>query len=181
MIKWRSELSTCVLSAKSRVKISPFFFSFGHMVSLSQSSPHVLLCSPRFRVIVEMMKPEKPDLSVTLKGLDYIDVLSGSKKDYKLNFFSHKEGLYSAKVSPCENPCPGTLEVWPWSHRSGIRKWRWPPTAILSFSCWADHFKWPGEGIQNPQSLYCKTRLQGQPAIVEAHAKPTRQQSYENP
>nr|XP_051703218.1 hydrocephalus-inducing protein homolog isoform X2 [Oryctolagus cuniculus] len=52
----------------------------------------------RFRVIVEMLKPEKPDLSVTMKGLDYIDVLSGSKKDYKLNFFSHKEGLYSAKV-----------------------------------------------------------------------------------
>ncbi|XP_015443273.1 hydrocephalus-inducing protein homolog isoform X1 [Pteropus alecto] len=52
----------------------------------------------RFRAIVEMLKPERPDLSVTLKGLDYIDVLSGSKKDYKLNFFSHKEGLYSAKV-----------------------------------------------------------------------------------
>nr|KAF6318524.1 HYDIN axonemal central pair apparatus protein [Pipistrellus kuhlii] len=52
----------------------------------------------RFRVIVEMVKPEKPDLSATLKGLDYIDVLSTSKKDYKLNFFSHKEGLYSAKV-----------------------------------------------------------------------------------
>uniref|UniRef100_A0A8C9JFG5 HYDIN axonemal central pair apparatus protein n=1 Tax=Panthera tigris altaica TaxID=74533 RepID=A0A8C9JFG5_PANTA len=52
----------------------------------------------RFRVIVEMVKPERPDLSVTLKGLDYIDVLSGSKKDYRLNFFSHKEGLYSAKV-----------------------------------------------------------------------------------
>ncbi|XP_016051807.1 PREDICTED: hydrocephalus-inducing protein homolog [Miniopterus natalensis] len=52
----------------------------------------------RFRVIVEILKPEKPDISVTLKGLDYIDVLSESKKDYKLNFFSHKEGLYSAKV-----------------------------------------------------------------------------------
>ncbi|XP_013359426.1 PREDICTED: hydrocephalus-inducing protein homolog isoform X2 [Chinchilla lanigera] len=52
----------------------------------------------RFRVIVEMVKPEKQDLSVTMKGLDYIDVLSGSKKDYKLNFFSHKEGLYTAKV-----------------------------------------------------------------------------------
>ncbi|XP_072823786.1 hydrocephalus-inducing protein homolog [Vicugna pacos] len=52
----------------------------------------------RFRVIVEMVKPERPDLSVTLKGLDYIDVLSASKKDYKLNFFSHKEGLYMAKV-----------------------------------------------------------------------------------
>nr|XP_014334844.1 PREDICTED: hydrocephalus-inducing protein homolog [Bos mutus] len=52
----------------------------------------------RFRVIVEILKPEKPDLSVTLKGLDYIDVLSSSKKDYKLNFFSYKEGLYTAKV-----------------------------------------------------------------------------------
>ncbi|XP_021570831.1 hydrocephalus-inducing protein homolog, partial [Carlito syrichta] len=52
----------------------------------------------RFRVIVEILKPEKPDLSVTIKGLDYIDVLSGSKKDYKLNFFSHKEGMYIAKV-----------------------------------------------------------------------------------
>ncbi|KAM7059176.1 hydrocephalus-inducing protein homolog [Molossus nigricans] len=52
----------------------------------------------RFRVIVEMLKPEKQDISVTLKGLDYIDILSGSKKDYKLNFYSHKEGLYSAKV-----------------------------------------------------------------------------------
>ncbi|XP_006860378.1 PREDICTED: hydrocephalus-inducing protein homolog [Chrysochloris asiatica] len=52
----------------------------------------------RFRVIVEMMKPEKADLSITLKGLDYIDVLSASKKDYKLNFFSYKEGLYAAKV-----------------------------------------------------------------------------------
>uniref|UniRef100_A0A2K6GI20 HYDIN axonemal central pair apparatus protein n=1 Tax=Propithecus coquereli TaxID=379532 RepID=A0A2K6GI20_PROCO len=52
----------------------------------------------RFRVIVEMLKPEKPDLSVTMKGLDYIDVLSGSKKDYKLNFFSYKEGVYTAKV-----------------------------------------------------------------------------------
>lgn len=55
--------------------------------------------SHRFRVIVEMIKPEKPDLSVTLKGLDYIDVLSGSKKDYKLNFYSYREGMYSAKVT----------------------------------------------------------------------------------
>ena len=63
------------------------------------SSSLAPLCSPRFRVIVEILKPEKPDLSVTLKGLDYIDVLSSSKKDYKLNFFSYKEGLYTAKVS----------------------------------------------------------------------------------
>nr|XP_023421731.1 hydrocephalus-inducing protein homolog [Cavia porcellus] len=53
----------------------------------------------RFRVTVEMLKPERQDLSITMKGLDYIDVLSGSKKDYKLNFFSHKEGIYTAKVT----------------------------------------------------------------------------------
>ncbi|XP_073911808.1 hydrocephalus-inducing protein homolog [Castor canadensis] len=52
----------------------------------------------RFQVIVEMVKPEKADPSITMKGLDYIDVLSASKRDYKLNFFSYKEGLYSAKV-----------------------------------------------------------------------------------
>ncbi|XP_058135740.1 hydrocephalus-inducing protein homolog isoform X1 [Dasypus novemcinctus] len=52
----------------------------------------------RFRAIVEITKPEKPDLSISIKGLDYIDVLSGSKKDYKLNFYSYKEGLYAAKV-----------------------------------------------------------------------------------
>lgn len=90
-----------MLFIKSRVAIAPFLLSFGQMFSFSLSSLHVLLCPPRFRVIVEMIKPERPDLSVTLKGLDYIDVLSGSKKDYKLNFFSHKEGLYSAKVSTC--------------------------------------------------------------------------------
>lgn len=90
-----------VLIIKSRVEIAPFLLFLRQMVSFSLSSLHVFLCSPRFRVIVEMVKPERPDLSVTLKGLDYIDVLSGSKKDYRLNFFSHKEGLYSAKVSTC--------------------------------------------------------------------------------
>ena len=52
--------------------IAPFLLSLGQMISLSLSSLHVLLCSPRFRVIVEMVKPERPDLSVTLKGLDYL-------------------------------------------------------------------------------------------------------------
>lgn len=97
----RLEPWTHVLSIKSRVELAPFLLSCGQTISFSLSSLLVLLCSPRFRVIVEMLKPEKPDLSVTLKGLDYIDVLSGSKKDYKLNFFSHKEGLYTAKVSTC--------------------------------------------------------------------------------
>lgn len=52
----------------------------------------------RFRVIIEMLKPDKPDSATTLKGLDYIDVPGLSKRDYRLNFFAHKEGTFSAKV-----------------------------------------------------------------------------------
>lgn len=44
----------------------------------------------RFRVIIEMLKPDKPDSATTLKGLDYIDVPGLSKRDYRLNFFAHK-------------------------------------------------------------------------------------------
>ncbi|XP_043935458.1 hydrocephalus-inducing protein homolog [Protopterus annectens] len=53
----------------------------------------------RFRILLEMLKPEKLESSTTLKGLDYIDVPALSKKDYKLTFFSHKEGIFSAKVT----------------------------------------------------------------------------------
>ena len=45
-----------------------------------------------------MIKPDKPDSATTLKGLDYIDVPGLSKREYKLNFFAHKEGTFSAKV-----------------------------------------------------------------------------------
>ncbi|XP_069510876.1 hydrocephalus-inducing protein homolog [Ambystoma mexicanum] len=53
----------------------------------------------RFRVIIEMLKPERLDSTTTLKGLDYLDVPAASKRDYKLAFFAHKEGLFSTKVS----------------------------------------------------------------------------------
>ena len=55
----------------------------------------------RFRVTIEILKPEKPDPSITLRGLDYADVPGLSKKDYMLNFFAHKEATISAKVSFC--------------------------------------------------------------------------------
>jgi len=48
-----------------------------------------------------MRKPDKPDNATTLKlkkGLDYIDVPGLSKREYRLNFFAHKEGTFSAKV-----------------------------------------------------------------------------------
>lgn len=46
-----------------------------------------------------MLKPDKPDSATTLKGLDYIDVPGLSKREYRLNFFAHKEGTFSAKVT----------------------------------------------------------------------------------
>lgn len=52
----------------------------------------------RFRVITELLKPEKPDPGTTFKGLDYIDIPSSGKKDYKINFFAHREGTFSVKV-----------------------------------------------------------------------------------
>ncbi|RXM33054.1 Hydrocephalus-inducing protein [Acipenser ruthenus] len=53
----------------------------------------------RFRVIVELIKPDKLDYTTLLKGLDYIEVPALTKRDYKLNFFSYKEGQFSAKVT----------------------------------------------------------------------------------
>ncbi|XP_060779913.1 hydrocephalus-inducing protein homolog [Neoarius graeffei] len=53
----------------------------------------------RFRAIVEMIKPERPDSTVSLKGLDYVDVSALSKQDYKISFFSYKECQYNAKLT----------------------------------------------------------------------------------
>ncbi|XP_033116735.1 hydrocephalus-inducing protein homolog isoform X2 [Anneissia japonica] len=52
----------------------------------------------RFKVYIEMIKPDKLDPATTLKGLDYIDVPGLAKRDYKLNFYCHKESSYAAKV-----------------------------------------------------------------------------------
>lgn len=102
---------------KGKVDTAPFppiFRQFRCLsVSLVSHCLSSLLYCSRFRVIVEILKPEKTDLSVTLKGLDYIDVLSGSKKDYKLNFFSYKEGLYTAKVLPRPRRLPKTRKFGP--------------------------------------------------------------------
>lgn len=54
----------------------------------------------RFRAIVEMIKPERPDSTVSLKGLDYVDVPALNKWDYKISFYSYKECQYNAKVVP---------------------------------------------------------------------------------
>ncbi|XP_071959113.1 hydrocephalus-inducing protein homolog isoform X2 [Antedon mediterranea] len=52
----------------------------------------------RFKVYIEMIKPDKLDPATTIKGLDYIDVPGLAKREYKLNFYCHKESSYAAKV-----------------------------------------------------------------------------------
>lgn len=65
----------------------------------------LVIISSRFRVIFEMIKPDKLDGSTTLKGLQYIDVPGQMKKDYKIDFYAHKEGTVSAKVCWTVNYC----------------------------------------------------------------------------
>ncbi|XP_029465095.1 hydrocephalus-inducing protein homolog [Rhinatrema bivittatum] len=55
--------------------------------------------SQRFHVIIEFIKPEKLDPTVIVKGLDYHEVPAASKRDYKLTFFSYKEGVFNTKVT----------------------------------------------------------------------------------
>jgi hydrocephalus-inducing protein len=52
----------------------------------------------RFKVIFEIIKPEKPDPSTTIKGNEYIDVPGNGKKDFKMNYYAHKENLTLFKV-----------------------------------------------------------------------------------
>ncbi|XP_030060864.1 hydrocephalus-inducing protein homolog [Microcaecilia unicolor] len=53
----------------------------------------------RFHVFIEFLKPDKIDPTTIIKGLDYHEVPASSKRDYKLTFFSHKEGLFNIKVT----------------------------------------------------------------------------------
>ncbi|KAM3920677.1 hydrocephalus-inducing protein homolog [Leptodactylus fuscus] len=53
----------------------------------------------RFHAIIDILKPERLDSATTIKGLDYVEVPGGAKRDYKLTFHSHKEGTFSTKVT----------------------------------------------------------------------------------
>lgn len=59
---------------------------------------HESVCVLRFRVLIDILKPDKPDAAVSLKGLQYIDVPPLAKADYKMSFFTYLEGQYSSKV-----------------------------------------------------------------------------------
>ncbi|KAF3689156.1 Hydrocephalus-inducing protein Hy-3 [Channa argus] len=52
-----------------------------------------------FHVLMEIVKPDKPDSTVSLKGLEYIDVPGLAKRDYKVSFFTYREGQYNTKVT----------------------------------------------------------------------------------
>lgn len=49
-------------------------------------------------MLLEMVKPEKHDATVSLKGPCYIDVPALSKRSYRMCFYAHREGQYNAKV-----------------------------------------------------------------------------------
>ncbi|NXS93719.1 HYDIN protein, partial [Jacana jacana] len=53
----------------------------------------------RFLVVVDILKPENLESNSVLQGLDYIDVPGSATKDYKLTFFSYKEGVFNAMVT----------------------------------------------------------------------------------
>ena len=53
----------------------------------------------RFTVIIDHTRPEKLDRSVSLHGLNYIDVPALSKRDYQLQFYSFKECNITSRVS----------------------------------------------------------------------------------
>lgn len=52
----------------------------------------------RFSVLLEVVKPEKPDLTVFLKGDKFIEVPALAKRDYTMSFNAYKEGEYTARV-----------------------------------------------------------------------------------
>lgn len=65
---------------------------------LAQKS-HACVCVFRFRVLMEILKPDNPDATVSLKGLEYMDVPASASRDYTMSFFAYREGTYSTKVS----------------------------------------------------------------------------------
>lgn len=59
----------------------------------------VCVCVLRFHVVIDFLKPEKADPTVSLKGVEYIDVPSLATRKYKMSFYTYKEGQYQTRVS----------------------------------------------------------------------------------
>lgn len=52
----------------------------------------------RFSVLIEILKPDKTDPTVSLTGLEFVDVPALAKRDYEMSFFAYREGQYHTKV-----------------------------------------------------------------------------------
>lgn len=50
-------------------------------------------------MVIDFLKPEKADPTVSLKGVEYIDVPSLATRKYKMSFYTYKEGQYQTRVS----------------------------------------------------------------------------------
>ncbi|XP_030613884.1 hydrocephalus-inducing protein homolog isoform X2 [Archocentrus centrarchus] len=53
----------------------------------------------RFLVLLEILKPDKPDATVSLEGIKFIDVPAHAKRDYEMSFFTYTEGQRDTKVT----------------------------------------------------------------------------------
>uniref|UniRef100_UPI00358F8698 hydrocephalus-inducing protein homolog n=1 Tax=Myxine glutinosa TaxID=7769 RepID=UPI00358F8698 len=54
--------------------------------------------SQRFHLVIEMAKPVKLSSATKLYGVDFVDVGATGRRDFKIHFFSYKEGTFTAKV-----------------------------------------------------------------------------------
>ncbi|TNN01061.1 hypothetical protein fugu_012307 [Takifugu bimaculatus] len=48
---------------------------------------------------MEILKPDRPDATVSIGGLPFIDVPALATKDYRMSFFAYREGQYLTKVT----------------------------------------------------------------------------------
>ena len=58
-----------------------------------------LITNQRFKVIRDILKPDRPDISLSIQGQDYIDVPGNSKRDYQLQFHAFKVGTTFIRVT----------------------------------------------------------------------------------
>ena len=58
-----------------------------------------LVTNQRFKVIRDILKPDRPDISLSIQGQDYIDVPGNSKRDYQLHFHAFKVGTTFIRVA----------------------------------------------------------------------------------
>ena len=58
-----------------------------------------LKTNQRFKVIRDILKPDRPDISLSIQGLDYIDVPGNSKREYQLQFHAFKVGTTYMRVT----------------------------------------------------------------------------------